>query len=464
MRIIPLFILLFFLPTVLLAQDLKEVKRSLEEERLKALKMEEETRQRIERERRELKERLSVLKREIVNLRDKVERLKGQFRKLQKEEERLKLSQAENREQLKELAGVVRAAAKDLEEIFAHSLTSAEVKDRFEKLEPLLKEQRFPALEEIKGLVDLYFQEMELSGQIVKRKGRFISPEGEWVEGTILRVGKFTAYWRRKEDVGFLTYGKENRGLMALSGPLPWTVKRNVKRYMEGKDDWLYLDPSGGAALRYVIHRPSFYEHLRSGGPIVVPILLIGLVAAALVIERFLFFRKARPLSEEVSRRLISLAERGQWQSCEELLKKKEGGNPVANVILAGLSERGNPSEVVEATLQEAILKEGMRLTHFLAALKVFAAIAPLLGLLGTVTGIINTFRAITVYGTGDPRMMSGGISEALVTTQVGLAVAIPIMFLYTYFESRAERLATEMEEKANILLPLLKKGDGTSG
>jgi len=191
------------------------------------------------------------------------------------------------------------------------------------------------------------FEEMRLSRQVVKRKGRFISPQGEWVEGTLLRAGKFTAYWRRGGEIGFLTYGKENRGLLALSGHLPWAVKRNVKKYMEGKADCLYLDPSGGAALMYVIRRPNLYEHLRSGGPIVIPILLIGVVAAVLVAERFLFFRKARPLDDEVAKRLITLAEKGQWQRCEGLLREAEG-NPVANVLLAGLSERGKTQEVVE--------------------------------------------------------------------------------------------------------------------
>ena len=461
-RIIPIFVLLFLFPVVSFAQDLQQVERGIERERLQAQRTEKEARLRIERERRELTSRLSVLKKEIAGLKAEIERLKGQFLELQKKEERLQLEQAQSRQEMKELAGVVRAAAKDLEEIFAHSLTSAEVEGRFEKLGLLLNERRFPAFEEIKGLVDMCFEEMRLSRQVVKRRGRFISPEGEWVEGIILRAGKFTAYWMREGEVGLLRYGKENRGLLALSGHLPWAVKRNVKKYMEGKTDCLYLDPSGGAALRYVIRRPNLYEHLRSGGPIVIPILLIGAVAAVLLIERALFFMKTRPLGDEMAKELITLAEGGQWQRCEGLLKEAKG-TPVANVLLEGLSARGKTQEVVEATFDEAILKEGIRLTRFLAALKVLAAVAPLLGLLGTVTGIINTFRAITVYGTGDPRMMSGGISEALVTTQVGLAVAIPIMFFYTYFESKAEKVMSEMEEKAALLLPFLKGGDGTS-
>jgi biopolymer transport protein ExbB len=99
--------------------------------------------------------------------------------------------------------------------------------------------------------------------------------------------------------------------------------------------------------------------------------------------------------------------------------------------------------------LQEAILKELPRLERFLPALNVIAAVAPLLGLLGTVTGMIGTFHVITLYGTGDPRLMAGGISEALVTTMVGLAVAIPVMLIHAFLRRRIEHIVGDMEEKA---------------
>jgi len=103
----------------------------------------------------------------------------------------------------------------------------------------------------------------------------------------------------------------------------------------------------------------------------------------------------------------------------------------------------------MENALQEAILNEVPRLERFLSTLGMLAAIAPLLGLLGTVTGMINTFHAITYYGTGDPRMMSGGISEALVTTMLGLCVAIPLMLAHTLLNRRVENTIGQMEEKA---------------
>ncbi|MFP4225112.1 MAG: MotA/TolQ/ExbB proton channel family protein, partial [Desulfobacterales bacterium] len=106
------------------------------------------------------------------------------------------------------------------------------------------------------------------------------------------------------------------------------------------------------------------------------------------------------------------------------------------------------------------VLRQVPRLERFIATLSILAAVAPLLGLLGTVTGMINTFQVITLFGTGDPKLMSGGISEALVTTQLGLAVAIPIMLLHHFLERRVDKILGDIEEKGNkVTVELLKKG-----
>ena len=111
--------------------------------------------------------------------------------------------------------------------------------------------------------------------------------------------------------------------------------------------------------------------------------------------------------------------------------------------------------------LQEAILKELPRLERFLSTISVLAAVAPLLGLLGTVSGMINTFQAITIHGTGDPRMLSGGISEALITTQLGLLVAVPVLILHHFLERRVDARVGEMEEKSTALTVIMLKHRG---
>ena len=118
-------------------------------------------------------------------------------------------------------------------------------------------------------------------------------------------------------------------------------------------------------------------------------------------------------------------------------------------MLAAGLEVREADRETQESVLQEAILNQLPRVERGMAVLAVLGAIAPLLGLLGTVTGMIETFRVITLYGTGDPKLMSGGISEALVTTELGLAVAIPIMLCHTFLSRRVSHIVGDMEEKA---------------
>jgi biopolymer transport protein ExbB len=132
---------------------------------------------------------------------------------------------------------------------------------------------------------------------------------------------------------------------------------------------------------------------------------------------------------------------------------------PTCRILSNCLTHLGQPQEVLDSALEEALLNQMPRLEKFLPTLSMLAAISPLLGLLGTVTGMISTFQVINIFGTGDPKMMSGGISEALITTQIGLAVAIPIMFLHHIFERRVDNLVADLEEKGTAFkITLLKK------
>jgi biopolymer transport protein ExbB len=135
----------------------------------------------------------------------------------------------------------------------------------------------------------------------------------------------------------------------------------------------------------------------------------------------------------------------------------------VARVVQAGLRCCHMQREEMENALQEAILKEIPPMERFLSTLGMLAAIAPLLGLLGTVTGMIDTFHVITLHGTGDPRLMSGGISEALVTTMLGLSVAVPIMVAHTLFNRAVDRNIGQMEEKAVALVNIIHKSRVTA-
>jgi biopolymer transport protein ExbB len=218
---------------------------------------------------------------------------------------------------------------------------------------------------------------------------------------------------------------------------------------MAGEDMAVPIDITGGAALKQLARAESAWEMLLSGGPLVWPILLVGLISLALIVERLGFLRKVRANTDQLMGRVNELVQAGDLEGALAEADS-QAGRPTSNVIKAGPGpERLRRIEVIENGLTEAMLKELPRLERFLTALKVMAAVAPLLGLLGTVTGMINTFHVITVHGTGDPRLMAGGISEALITTQLGLAVAIPVLVAAALLSRKAQRIASDMEEKA---------------
>jgi biopolymer transport protein ExbB len=173
-----------------------------------------------------------------------------------------------------------------------------------------------------------------------------------------------------------------------------------------------------------------------------------------------IFLLRKKYNAEKLVRMIESHSAENDWAACE-MACDSHGNIPVARVLKSGLSCCQMQREEMENSLQEAILKEIPPMERFLSTLGMLAAIAPLLGLLGTVTGMIDTFHVITLHGTGDPRLMSGGISEALVTTMLGLSVAIPLMLSQTLLSRAVDKKIGEMEEKAMALVNIVHKNRG---
>ncbi len=349
---------------------------------------------------------------------------------------------------LKELAGLVRASARELLSLAETSPTTASQPDRLETLRSYLNKSRFPGLEDIRRLIELYFAYLGESRRISVRQGSFVDRAGSATEGRILTLGPFTAAYEKNGEAGYLVMGPATGRLLAVGGEPAWGVRRGLRAYMAGESIAAPMDITGGAALKQLSHAESTWEMLLSGGPLVWPILLVGLISLLLIVERLGFLRMVRANTDQLMGRVNQLVQSGDFSGALAAADS-QAGKPTSNVIKAGLALRGCAAEVIENGLTEAMLKELPRLERFLTGLKVMAAVAPLLGLLGTVTGMINTFQVITVHGTGDPRLMAGGISEALITTQLGLAVAIPVLVAAALLSRKAQRIASDMEEKA---------------
>lgn len=200
----------------------------------------------------------------------------------------------------------------------------------------------------------------------------------------------------------------------------------------------------------------EMYEMLSRGGIVMIPLLLISVLALAVVIERALFLRTSRILKPHVVKLISRIEKPEEAEMALSQLKDEEG--PFLNIMRAGLEKRTQPRDEIK----EAILDQGRQETHALekglVILETIAGIAPLLGLLGTVLGMIKVFQVISEQGLGQTQLLSGGISEALITTVVGLSIAIPTLVAYNYFTHKVERLVLEIEKHSSHLMTKLAR------
>ncbi len=431
------------------ADDWNRVSREITEWRQLAQAESRQTLSLLQREKKELTGLQTGLQARVAQKQQAFDALKAQYDELLAREKNL--TQELNAEEyaFKTIDGAIRTAAKQARDLFHESLTSAEFPERGPALQNLLNPDVFPGLRGVRELLRLYQEEINASGAVRFRKGEFVNSQGLRTRGEILRMGAFTAAYRLPDgETGFLRPEADGSALVAVQGNPGWRTRQAMEAYWSGQSADFPLDISNGAVFqRMKQEQKSLSDWLRTGGLLVWPIVLTGLAALLLVLERFISLGRIRVTSQRNMRAILDFVSKGEWEACERFCKQ-HARFPTCRVIGHTLGFRGGSRELIENAFQEGMLKELPRLERFLPTLGVLAAIAPLLGLLGTVTGMINTFQIITLYGTGDPRMLSGGISEALVTTQLGLAVAVPIMLLHHVLDRRVDRILGDMEEK----------------
>ncbi|MEJ2515275.1 MAG: MotA/TolQ/ExbB proton channel family protein [Gammaproteobacteria bacterium] len=200
-------------------------------------------------------------------------------------------------------------------------------------------------------------------------------------------------------------------------------------------------------------------EIIKAGGWLMLPILLCSIIAAAIIIERLWTLQPGRVIPRELAQKVRAWARDRRLD--ERHLQALAANSPMGAILAAGLAKR----ETSRDLMKEAIEDTGRRVVHelerYLNTLGTIAAISPLLGLLGTVIGMVKVFSAITVAGVGNPSVLAGGISEALITTAAGLSVAIPSLIGYRYLRGRVDALVVEMEKEATELVDALHRREG---
>ena len=331
---------------------------------------------------------------------------------------------------LGELFGVVRQVAGDTRGVVENSITSAQIPGRTAPLDALAQSKQLPNMERLRDLWFKLQQEMTETGKTVRFTTQVVKPDGQSEPREVVRVGAFTAI----SDGQFLKWDPPTASLQELSRQPGGRYLRAASNY-EGTTVGIAevaIDPSKGSILGLLVQAPTARERVDQGGIIGYVIITLGVIGVLMSIERF--------------SRLFLVGRKMQAQTHSETPRTD---NPLGRVMAVYEENPDADTETLELRLDESVLREVPKLERFLTTIKVLSAIAPLLGLLGTVTGMIETFQMITLFGTGDPKMMASGISEALVTTMLGLIVAIPLTFLHSICRDRSKSLVELLEEQS---------------
>lgn len=333
-----------------------------------------------------------------------------------------------------QLYGTVHDAAGAFHQIAVDSLVSAQFPDRIKTLGQIADTSRVPSLDQIRQLWFLMQQQLIEGGQVTVFPTQIIRRDGDPQQTQVTRVGAFTAI-------------AGGRYLALQPGSAKLAVLRRQPDYTDDARNFenagpelatILVDPSRGTLLRQQAERPTLLDRIQQAGVIGYVIIAVGLLGLALALYQLLYLAR------------VDFAMRRQLRN----LSEPRPNNPLGRVLACMREENlDEDTEVLETRLSEAVLRETPRLERFQAFLRMVVAAGPLMGLVGTVTGMIITFQVITEVGAGDPKLMAGGISQAMIATVLGLLVAIPLLFINSILGARSRVLVQILDEQSAGLL-----------
>jgi len=342
--------------------------------------------------------------------------------------------------ELQEMFGVLQQVAGDLRGVTENSIVTAQF-DREERLgslqnliEKASRSSALPSIDEIEGLWEQFMLQMTASGEIVKFERPIVTAAGEKATVPLVRVGSFSLV---SDDGGkYYEYLSDNGNVVELPQQPAGRFTGSASRLVNASPDDIVgfgIDPTRGQLLSLLVQEPSIGERIQQGAEVGYVIIALGILGVLVAIWKMI---------------ALSITSAKVRQQIKDTGSPNEN-NPLGRVLKAYQDHRNVDVETLELKLDEAILRETPALERGLTLIKIISAVAPLLGLLGTVTGMILTFQAITLFGTGDPRMMANGISQALITTVLGLTVAIPTLLLHSMVAGMSKRVIHVLEEQS---------------
>ena len=336
---------------------------------------------------------------------------------------------------LKELFGVLQTVTGDAQARFKSSLTDIQYPDRSEFLVELggkmAGASSLASIEEIEQLWYELQREITESGKIVRFNYDVTTAGGDVVNSAVTRVGLFNIV----SDGGYLEYNPVTGSIKELlRQPEQSRYANSAIEMAEATDGTVRfgLDGTRGGILALLVESPTIKDRINQGGIVGYCIIGLGIIGLLIAIWRWI------ALSND-SRKVKAQLKRDSAST----------DNPLGRVLAAYESNRNADTETIELKLSEAALKEMPGITKGLLFIKVISVVAPLMGLLGTVTGMIKTFQVITLYGAGDPKMMAGGISQALMTTVLGLVVAIPMVLIHTLVSGQSRKIVNILNSQS---------------
>ncbi|QDF28003.1 MotA/TolQ/ExbB proton channel family protein [Halarcobacter anaerophilus] len=326
---------------------------------------------------------------------------------------------------LGEMFGSVRQTSADFLTNFQASLTASHNPQKEEVFEEFANSKKLPNIKQLENLWHGMLEEIVRSGNVEKYNANLILSNGDRVNQEVTRVGLFSA----KSDGKYFDYSNDMKALVELS--------TQPSTSLGSSDDTFVIDPTRGTLFELLNNQPTLMNRIQQGGVVGYIIIFLGVIGLL-----FAFYKM-------VVLNLVFTKMKKQIKS----LDAPSDNNPLGKVINIFNKYKNHDLNDLEVKMAETILKETNRVKKGQSFVKLLSAVTPLLGLLGTVTGMIATFQAITLFGTGDPKLMAGGISTALITTVLGLVAAIPLLFSYTYISSKSGRIVSILEEQGMGML-----------
>ena len=338
--------------------------------------------------------------------------------------------------------GVSRAAAANAFGQISTSIVSAEFPNRGETLNRIANAKEIPGLADLEELWFALQTEMTESGRISQFSVDVTNLDGTKSTETITRIGTFNLVSAN----GYLTYNDEVGQVQPLPKQPAGYITGTASSFFDTDSGYsaVYIDPSRGGILSLETRKKTVEEFFHEGKEVGYAITVLLIVGLLIALERMIVLGG---MSSKI-------------KAQEKNLDKPNENNPLGRLLKVFYDNQSVDAETLELKLDEAILRETPKVDRGVNLIKMFAAIAPLMGLLGTVIGMIMTFQTITLFGTGDPKIMAGNISLALVTTALGLICALPLILIHSIVAGKSKSVLQKLDEQsAGLIAAIAEKG-----